>query len=90
MILGLDISTSNVGFCILGTDGELVEATATSFSKNKTIFEKASEVKLKLGDIKSELPITRILIEENLQAFRPGFSSAKTIAYHTLSRARHI
>ena len=43
---------------------------------------------MKLGDLKSRLPITRILIEENLQAFRPGFSSAKTIV--TLARFNGI
>ena len=88
MILGLDISTSNVGFCILDASGSLIEATATSFKKNKTIFQKAEEVKSTLKDLKARIPVTRILIEENLQAFRPGFSSAKTIV--TLARFNGI
>lgn len=88
MILGLDISTSNVGFCILGTEGDLVDARAVSFSKNKTIFEKALDVRAELQNLKANHGISKVLIEENLQAFRPGFSSAKTIV--TLARFNGI
>lgn len=88
MILGLDISTSNVGLCILQSDGSLVAAHAIAFSKNKTIFEKAIEVRAELDSLKSKHSISRVLIEENLQAFRPGFSSAKTIV--TLARFNGI
>lgn len=88
MILGLDISTSNVGFCILDAEGTLIAAKAVSFSKNKTIFQKALEVREELQALKSKYAIKDVLIEENLQAFRPGFSSAKTIV--TLARFNGI
>ena len=88
MLLGLDISTSNVGLCILKADGSLVDARAVSFSKNKTIFEKAIEVRSELEALRSSYDIRKVLIEENLQAFRPGFSSAKTIV--TLARFNGI
>lgn len=88
MLLGLDISTSNVGLCILSADGLLIDARAVSFSKNKTIFEKAIEVRSELEALRSLYNIEKVLIEENLQAFRPGFSSAKTIV--TLARFNGI
>ena len=42
-------------------------------------FEKASEVFKELTVIHSQHNIENIFIEENLQAFRPGLSSAKTL-----------
>jgi len=78
VVLGLDISTSNVGFCIFN-DKELLIADAINLSKNKCIFEKADLVKKVLLKIK-KFNIDKILIEENLQSFRAGFSSAKTIS----------
>ena len=88
MILGLDISTSNVGWCILSSDGALISADAITFAKNANIFEKGEHVRRSLKDVKKEFRIKSIFIEENLQAFRPGFSSAKTIV--TLARFNGI
>ena len=83
--LGLDISTSNVGWCILNKDShELIDAGAIELSKKKCIFDKCKEVRHKLSSLNILYPISSISIEENLQAFRPGFSSAKTIV--TLAR----
>ena len=88
MILGLDISTSNVGWCVLSSTGTLIAADAISFSKNANIFEKGEHVRQALKRVKTTHKIKRIFIEENLQAFRPGFSSAKTIV--TLARFNGI
>ena len=85
MNLGLDISTSNVGWCILDpVTLKLVAANAIELSKEKCIFQKCKAVLDHLQYTRSEYNITSISIEENLQAFRPGFSSAKTIV--TLAR----
>ena len=88
MILGLDVSTSNVGWCLLDRTGALLEAGAVELSKKKDIFEKASAVREVLAQISARNEISSVAIEENLQAFRPGFSSAKTIV--TLARFNGI
>ena len=83
MILGLDISTSAIGACIL-SDEEVVFIDFLSFKNEKNIFNKASLFREFLLSIKKRFSISLVVIEENLQAFRPGLSSAKTIV--TLAR----
>lgn len=84
-ILGLDISTSNVGWCILEKNsGKFINASAIELKKVTCVFQKAEQVRKQLKDLLSKYDVTLIGIEENLQAFRPGFSSAKTIV--TLAR----
>ena len=84
-ILGLDISTSNVGWCILEKNtGRFVDADAVVLGKVSCVFRKAENVRQELKNIQDRYNITHVAIEENLQAFRPGFSSAKTIV--TLAR----
>jgi Holliday junction resolvasome RuvABC endonuclease subunit len=79
MILALDISTSCTGYCIFDNEDKLREIEAFKLSKHKTFFEKAQEMKSQLSKIKDRYNITSIAVEENLQAFRPGLSSANTI-----------
>ncbi len=84
-ILGLDISTSNVGWCILEKNsGKLISADAIELKKVSCVFQKAKEVRQQLKVLLIEHDVSVVAIEENLQAFRPGFSSAKTIV--TLAR----
>ena len=84
MILGLDISTSIVGATVLDDEGEIVYCEAWDLrNKNHypTLFDKAQRVKQKLAilyDVK-RYRFNSIYIEQSLMAFRPGFSSAKTI-----------
>ena len=78
MILGLDISTSCTGYCIFNEDGFL-DIGYICLKKHKTLVEKAQEIKSALLQIKNRYHIKSIGIEENLQAFRPGFSSANTL-----------
>ena len=47
--------------------------------KEADIFEKLSRAKKEIKELRKTYPITYVFIEESLQAFRPGFSSAKTI-----------
>lgn len=84
MILGLDISTSSTGWSVLDTEGTLVEQSYIRLDKIKNTMTKASEVSSTLEDIKEKYDITSIFIEENLQMFRPGLSSAKVLI--TLAR----
>ena len=79
-ILGLDISTSCTGWCVLDKTGEILKIGYIDTSKKKSLFEKASFVKRKISEINIDFEIEKIFIEENLQSFRSGFSSAKTIS----------
>ena len=78
MILGLDISTSCTGVTIVDYTGTVILNTCWKF-KEDDIFDKLERAKKEIKEIKKTYPITEVFIEESLQAFRPGFSSAKTI-----------
>ncbi len=89
-ILGLDISTSITGATVI-QDGEIVETffwDTRNKKKFPTLYEKADLIQHNLWNIKSRHNITNIYIEQSLQSFRSGFSSAKTLS--TLSRFNGI
>ena len=91
MILGLDISTSITGVTVLDNDGKVVFNEAWDFRNKKyfpTLFEKGFEIKELLYQLKKDYGITSVYIEQSLQSFRSGFSSAKTLS--TLSRFNGI
>tara|TARA_A100001391_G_scaffold74680_1_gene48334 strand:- start:1001 stop:1540 length:540 start_codon:yes stop_codon:yes gene_type:complete len=91
MILGLDISTSITGATIVNSSGEVVYNEAWDLrNKNKfsSLFEKARFVESKICDLKKRFPVEKIYVEQSLQSFRSGFSSAKTLS--TLSRFNGI
>lgn len=89
MILGLDISTSCTGWSLIDSvDSKLVKMGYVDLSKQKNFLLKADDVKQALIALHNEFDIKDIFIEENLQAFRPGFSSAKTLM--TLARFNGI
>ena len=83
MILGLDISTSVIGYTILDEEAKLIECEAWDL-RNKRYFPdlyyKAKHIKDKLLDIKASHNIGHIYIEEPFVFFRAGGSTAKTMA----------
>ena len=83
MILGLDISTSIVGATIVSSAGNVVTTYAWDM-RNKNhfpdIYTKYNHVQQELLDIFSNYSIEHIFIEQSLQMFRSGFSSAKTLS----------
>lgn len=81
MILGLDISTSITGFTVLNEDGSVLhnEAIRLDSAKIESMFEKAQIVKNRLTQIKHLYNIKNVYIEQSLNAFRPGLSSAQVI-----------
>mgnify|MGYP003133779379 FL=1 len=85
MILGLDVSTSITGITILEKDGTLVYNDSWDTRKYKSFFEKVKYVEEQVVHL-SKLygGFERVFIEESLQTFRSGFSSAKTLS--TLAR----
>ncbi len=78
MILALDISTSCTGWCVFDENG-LRGSGYIDLSKHKGMYEKAGKVKTELLYLTVLYPFTKVVVEENLQAFRPGLSSAKTL-----------
>lgn len=85
--MGLDISTSITGLAIVDDNGKIVHTESVDTrNSNKYIdlFSKVREVKRKLENIKHAFQINEIFIEQSLQMFRPGMSSAKTLS--TLSK----
>ena len=87
MILGLDISTSCTGWCVFNND-RFVNMGYIDTSKIKCMIEKSNFIKEYFLKLLLEYNIDKIFIEENLQAFRPGLSSAKTLL--TLARFNGI
>jgi len=79
MILGLDVSTSITGETVIDDKGNVVFCEAWDTRKIKSFFDKASLIRGRLIDVRIEFPITHIVIEQSLQMFRAGFSSAKTL-----------
>ena len=78
MILGLDISTSITGVTVLDEDGNIVYNLAIDTRKYKNIFKKAEVVRDKLETL--VVDPEKVYIEQSLQSFRSGFSSAKTLS----------
>lgn len=86
MILGLDISTSITGVTIVSEGDEILLNEAWDLRKYKNFFDKANFVNEQIMKLAKEhrFDIRNIFIEQSLQSFRSGFSSAKTLS--TLSR----
>jgi hypothetical protein len=81
MILGLDISTSLTGFTVLNVDGSVLhnEVIDLRSTKLESMFQKAVVVKNRLLELKDLYDIRDVYIEQSLNAFRPGLSSAQVI-----------
>ena len=79
-ILGLDISTSCTGWCVIDSNGVLVKQGYIDLKKQKSLFSKAGTVADTLSIVHLHHEITSVYIEENLQSFRRGFSSAQTLS----------
>jgi hypothetical protein len=83
MLLGLDISTSITGATILDEDGKVILCEAWD-TRNKnhfpTLYHKADFIIKKIKKLDSRFKIGYIYIEQSLQSFRRGFSSARTLS----------
>ena len=89
MILGLDISTSITGYTLIDGD-KIVLNGAWDTRKYKDFFQKVEVVRDGLEQVYDQYggEIKAVYIEQSLQSFRSGFSSAKTIS--TLARFNGI
>ena len=80
MFLGLDISTSITGFALLSDSGDVVLCDYINLKKYSNVFDKAKNVEYALQKIFDKYEIKNVWIEESLQMFSSGMSSAKTLA----------
>lgn len=80
MILGLDVSTSCIGYCLFDESGnELMELNYVKFNRKLDLFEKLDEFKENTKHL-NLLNIKYIAIEEPLKKFQGKHSNADTIA----------
>ena len=80
MILGLDISTSITGYTVLDHGGKILVCDHIDLRKEKNFFKKVQMVRKRLESLEDKYPIERVYIEQSLQSFRSGFSSAQTLS----------
>jgi len=79
MILGLDISSSIVGYCVIDDDENICDISYIDLRSIEDIFDKVKYVIQNLFIIKKNYDITKIGIEDFLQKFAFGKSNIKTI-----------
>jgi len=83
-VLGLDVSTSNVGFCLLDTEcsqsNGVLLAYGIPLGKIKGLYAKSCVIRSSIQEIAKDYCVDVVVVEEPLQAFRSRMSSAHTIA----------
>jgi hypothetical protein len=88
LTIGLDVSTSTTGIAVLSDDFRLVELSYVNTQKCETLWEAADAVRHVISRLNLNRQYVRLCIEESLQSFRSGFSSASTLS--TLSKFNGI
>jgi len=85
MFLGLDVSTSITGVSIIDKNDQILICDHIDTRKYKNFFEKVEVVKEYFEERRyTQAAVQEIWIEQSLQSFRSGFSSAHTLS--TLAR----
>jgi len=80
MILGLDASSSVIGYTLLDSeDSKLIEIGYVNISNVGDLIQKAEFVENFFTDLLKNKKITSIYIEDISKKFSPGFSSAQII-----------
>lgn len=78
MILGFDLSTSVCGICILTKDGSIEYLDYYKF-KSDNLIEKGNELNNLINELFEKYPISNYFVEERLEAFQQGKTTASTI-----------
>lgn len=90
-ILGLDVSTSITGYTIVDENGKILEQGALD-TRNPNHFpdfwSKCEAAEKLIKDLNSKHTFDSVWIEQSLQTFKSGFSSAQTLS--TLSKFNGI
>ena len=84
IILGLDISTSVTAYSLMDTElplgQRLIKSDGIHLSKIKDSYAKSCKVRDIFESLSEKYQVEKIIIEESLQSFRSGLSSAKTLS----------
>ena len=84
-ILGLDVSTSKTGWCLLSEDGSLIGMGCVDLAGHSDLFEKTEHLMASLRElVPADITSLEVVIEEPLLSFARGMSSASTLL--TLNR----
>ena len=78
-LIGLDISTSITGWTIIDKAGTVMAMDHIDLRKHKGLWNKVDYAMAELDKVLKQYNIENVFIEESLQRFRPGFSSAHTL-----------
>ena len=84
LILGLDISTSNVGMVLLESGDSqrhrLIKANGYPISGIRGLYDKSCYIRDKLLEMTEGIKVDAVVVEESLMSFRRNMSSAGVIA----------
>ncbi len=88
IVLGLDISTSITACTLINTElpqsDQLIKTYVIHLSDTKDLYVKSCKVREVFSNIANTHSVDKIIVEDALQSFRRGLSSAKTLS--TLTR----
>lgn len=79
MLLGLDISTSCIGYCVLSTQEELIDVGYIDLHKEKCFYQKCDKFVSFLDNNFKSYDIRHIWVEEPVKMFQNNASMAQTI-----------
>ncbi len=80
IILGLDISSSRIGFCLINEKEELLLVDEIKLKSSMSLEERADIFKQKMQIIKEHSEVDYVFIEQPFMAFSGGKTTAATMA----------
>lgn len=79
-VIGLDISTTTIGYCVIESDDRsIVELGHISLKNVDGLFKKVDFAVPKIVDLMAKLNVSEAYVEESVMMFSKGMSSAQTI-----------
>ena len=80
IILGLDISSSRIGYCLINENEELLLVDEIKLKSSQTLEERADIFKNTMEIIKEHSEVNYVFIEQPFMAFSGGKTTAATMA----------
>ena len=80
IILGLDISSSRIGYCLINEDEELLLVDEIKLKSSQSLEERADIFKKTMKIIKEHSEVDYVFIEQPFMAFSGGKTTAATMA----------
>ena len=80
IILGLDISSSRIGYCLIDENEDLLLVDEIKLKSSQTLEERADIFKKTMEIIKEHSEVNHVFIEQPFMAFSGGKTTAATMA----------